>query len=42
MVPDETIKKDIANQHDYIDWNQSIVELENLNGQSDENSSIVL
>ena len=38
MIPDETIKKDIANQHDYIDWNQSIVELENLNGQSVEDS----
>ena len=38
MIPDETIKKEIANQHDYIDWNQSIVELENLNSQSKEDS----
>ena len=30
MIPDETIKTDIANQHDYAEWNKSIVNLEDL------------
>ena len=30
MIPDETIKTDIANQHDYAEWNKSIVDLEDL------------
>ena len=38
MIPDETIKTDIANQHDYAEWNKSIVNLEDLkrNNHKDE------
>jgi len=34
MIPDETIKTDIANQHDYAEWNKSIVNLEDLKSSS--------
>ena len=34
MIPDETIKTDIANQHDYAEWNKSIVDLEDLKSSS--------
>ena len=34
MIPDETIKTDIANQHDYAEWNKSIVNLEDLKSRN--------
>jgi glutamate synthase (NADPH/NADH) large chain len=34
MIPDEMIKTDIANQHDYAEWNKSIVDLEDLKSSS--------
>ena len=32
MIPDETIKEDGVNRHDYLNWNKSIVELKDIEG----------
>ena len=36
MIPDETIKEDIANRNDYLEWNRSIIDLEELKGNVDQ------
>ena len=32
MIPDEAIKEDIVNRHNYLDWNKSIIDLKELEG----------
>ena len=36
MIPDETIKEDIVNRNDYLEWNRSIIDLEELKGNIDQ------
>ena len=36
MIPDETIKEDIVNRNDYLEWNRSIIDLEELKGNLDQ------
>ena len=35
MIPDEAIKEDIVNRHNYLDWNKSIIDLKELEGPVD-------
>ena len=32
MIPDDAIKEDIVNRHNYLDWNRSIIDLKELEG----------
>ena len=36
MIPDETIKEDIVNKNDYLEWNRSIIDLQELKGNVDQ------
>ena len=35
MIPDEAIKEDIVNRHNYLDWNKSIIDLKELEGPNE-------